>query len=199
MTSSQFSVILNISIPVRDFAKAITFYASLFEVLGAETGTLVKPQQDEEAALSFRWGRDAPSFTVVKKRDTTWVTGVSFTLRAPSENIVDTFYEVAIDAGATSDLPPAQVQMNGLAGYMCTVFDLDGNELNVMYVEPYREVVGKAKETPTHEVVGKAKETPTREVVGKAKETSARDVVGKAKETSTQGTQESKELVKKAS
>ncbi|KZT54721.1 hypothetical protein CALCODRAFT_373817 [Calocera cornea HHB12733] len=141
MAHHAFSVILNISIPVRDFPKAITFYASIFEVLGAETGSLVKPHHDEEAALSFRWGNQSgPSFNVVKKRWTSRGGGISVTLRAQSEQAVDEFYRVAIAGGATSELVPTQVHMYGLAGYMCAVFDFDGNELKALYAEPYVEV-----------------------------------------------------------
>ncbi|KZO91822.1 hypothetical protein CALVIDRAFT_336336 [Calocera viscosa TUFC12733] len=140
MAYHAFSVILNISIPVRDFPKAITFYATIFEVLGAENGALVKSQHDEEAALSFRWGnQNGPSFTVVKKRWTTRAGGISVTLRAPSEKAVDNFYRTAMAGGATSDVVPALVQMSGLAGYMCAVFDFDGNELKALYAEPYTE------------------------------------------------------------
>ncbi len=118
------SIFTHVAVGTNDLEKARTFYDTVLDTLG------LKRIADLGEAGAI-WGKDAPSFFVMKPIDGELATvgnGVTVSFEAPSRAAIDAFHAAALNAGGidaglpgTRDWAP-----NAYAAY---VRDLDGNKL----------------------------------------------------------------------
>ena len=115
----------------NDLAKAVTFYDQLFAVIGAErfleTDTFVAwSKSPEQAGISVTKPYNGKTATVGN--------GTMVALRMDSIEQVNSFYQKALELGATDEGQPGfREEMPGF--YAAYFRDLDGNKLNAFYID----------------------------------------------------------------
>jgi predicted lactoylglutathione lyase len=118
-----------VTLGTNDFEKATAFY----DVLLAEIGAGRMMQEDHIVAWAI--APDRPLISVCKPFDGKQATvgnGTMIALTVDSTEMVDAVYTKAIQLGGTDEGPPG-TRMDGFyAGYFR---DLDGNKLNVYFME----------------------------------------------------------------
>jgi predicted lactoylglutathione lyase len=118
-----------ITLGTRDLQKAVAFYDKLFEDLGA--GRFM--QNDRFVAWAV--APDKPAFSVCLPydgREATAGNGTMIALAVDSTDKVDALYAKALQLGGTDEGPPGP-RMEGF--YAAYFRDLDGNKLNVFYMQ----------------------------------------------------------------
>jgi predicted lactoylglutathione lyase len=118
-----------VTLGTNDFEKATAFY----DVLLAEIGAGRMMQEDHIVVWAI--APDRPLISVCKPFDGKQATvgnGTMIALTVDSTEMVDAVYTKAIELGGTDEGPPG-TRMDGFyAGYFR---DLDGNKLNVYFME----------------------------------------------------------------
>jgi catechol 2,3-dioxygenase-like lactoylglutathione lyase family enzyme len=132
MTDHTMSLILDTTVGVSDFPRAIAFYDAIFGVLGAA--------RSPESIDSFvGWGPDydhGVSFWICKPfdgRPPSVGNGMMITLRASSEAQVIAFHEAALAHGGTSEGAPGTRARYEPSFYVAYVRDPDGNKLACVF------------------------------------------------------------------
>jgi len=118
-----------ITVGTNDLPKAVDFYDSLFEVLGA--GQFMH----SERFVAWAVAPDQPGFSVCMPYDGKAATvgnGTMIALAVDSTEKVDSVYAKAIELGGTDEGPPGP-RMDGF--YAAYFRDLDGNKLNVFFMQ----------------------------------------------------------------
>ena len=119
-----------VTIGTNDLDRAVKFYDELFGVMGAQ-----RFMEDPGTFVAWAVAPDKPAISVTKPWDGNPATvgnGMMVALAVDSKEMVDKVYNKAIELGGT-DEGPAGPRMEGFyAGYFR---DLDGNKLNVFYME----------------------------------------------------------------
>jgi catechol 2,3-dioxygenase-like lactoylglutathione lyase family enzyme len=119
-----------VTIGTNDLDRAVKFYDELFGVMGAS-----RFMEDPGNFVAWAVAPDKPAVSVTKPWDGNPATvgnGMMVALAADSKEMVDKIYNKALELGA-SDEGAAGPRMEGFyAGYFR---DLDGNKLNVFYME----------------------------------------------------------------
>ncbi|MEC5209246.1 catechol 2,3-dioxygenase-like lactoylglutathione lyase family enzyme [Psychrobacter sp. PL15] len=118
------SIFTHVTVGTKDLNKARTFYDNVLDTLG------LKRIADLGEAGAI-WGKDAPSFFVMRPIDgepATIGNGVTVSFAASSRAAIDAFHAAALSAGGTdAGLPGTRGWApNAYAAY---VRDLDGNKL----------------------------------------------------------------------
>jgi catechol 2,3-dioxygenase-like lactoylglutathione lyase family enzyme len=115
-------MIEHISIPIKDYVKARTFYAEVLKPLGY---TLTKDFPDE--AGGFSEGGHT-SFWIVRKE-----TGpVHVAFLAPNKEAVDAFYATALNNGAKDNGKPGTRENYSPDYYAAFILDPDGNNIEAV-------------------------------------------------------------------
>ncbi len=112
------------TVGTNDFDKAAAFYDALFGSRGIK--------RTMEAENYLVWGKDmeSPAFSIVHPHDGKEATvgnGVMIALEMENEDAVKTFYNKAIELGASCEGEPGP---RGDSFYAAYFRDLDGNKLN---------------------------------------------------------------------
>lgn len=120
-----------ITVGTNNLERAAKFYDKLFAELGATRFI------DMKQFVAWGTGPDKPKFSVTLPNDGKEATvgnGIMIALAADSTEQVDALYKKAMDLGATDEgLPGPRSAIPGFyAGYFR---DLDGNKLNVFYMD----------------------------------------------------------------
>ena len=119
-----------VTIGTNDLDRAVKFYDELFGVMGAS-----RFMEDPGKFVAWAVAPDKPAISVTRPWDGNPATvgnGMMVALAADSKEMVDNIYNKALELGGT-DEGPAGPRMEGFyAGYFR---DLDGNKLNVFYME----------------------------------------------------------------
>ena len=117
-----------VMVGTNDIEKSGKFYDKLLAELGA------KRNMEADSFISWSGGDETTSFAVIKPNDGNPATpgnGNMMALFAPSTEMVDKVYNLAIELGATCEGPAGprpDFDPNFYAGYFR---DLDGNKMNV--------------------------------------------------------------------
>jgi len=120
-----------ITVGTNDLPKAVDFYDSLFEVLGA--GRFMQ----NERFVAWAVAPDQPAFSVCMPYDGKAATvgnGTMIALAVDSTEKVDSVYAKALQLGGTDEGPPGP-RMDGF--YAAYFRDLDGNKLNVFFMQAH--------------------------------------------------------------
>ena len=119
-----------VTIGTNDLDRAVKFYDELLGVMGAR-----RMMEDPGTFVAWAVAPDKPAISVTKPWDGNPATvgnGMMVALAVDSKEMVDKVHNKALELGGT-DEGPAGPRMEGFyAGYFR---DLDGNKLNVFYME----------------------------------------------------------------
>ncbi|MCY4128493.1 MAG: VOC family protein [Gammaproteobacteria bacterium] len=119
------SIMNHVSIGTNRFDEAVHFYDAVLATIGAS-------RQHEIPNVAVAYGKLFPEFWVQRPlngESATTANGTHFAFLAPSRDAVDAFYQVAIEAGGTSDGEPGLRPEYGPGYYGAFVFDLDGHKI----------------------------------------------------------------------
>ena len=118
-----------ITVGSNDLVKAVAFYDVLFTELGAQRF------MQEDTFVAWAVAPDQPGFSVCQPYDGNAATvgnGTMIALKVDSTDKVDTVYAKAMELGGVDEGPPG-TRMDGF--YAAYFRDLDGNKLNVFFME----------------------------------------------------------------
>ncbi len=117
----------HVSVGVRDLAKATVFYEEVLGILGS--------QKLMESVSTVGFGKSYPEFwlnhrpeLLSPKEDS----GCHICFRAPSVEVVDEFYSLAMRLGATSSGAPGVRPEYHDSYYACFIRDADNNHFEVV-------------------------------------------------------------------
>ena len=119
------SIINHVSIGTNRFNEAIEFYDAVLTTIGAS-------RQLEIPNFAVAYGKYFPEFWVQLPFDgksASVANGTHFAFLAASREVVDEFYRVALEAGATCAGEPGFRPQYGAGYYAAYVFDLDGHKI----------------------------------------------------------------------
>ena len=122
------SLMSHVSIGVRDFNRAVTFYDTVLATIGAGRAF------EHEGAVAY--GHAFPEFWVHEPLDEGAPgvgNGTHFAFTAPDRASVDAFYDAALKAGAAPDGAPGPRPQYGAPYYGCFVRDLDGHKIEAVF------------------------------------------------------------------
>ncbi len=122
------SIISHISIGTNQFEKAAAFYD---KVLGA-----VGCRRIMEHPGAIAYGKQFPEFwlqTPINGEPATVGNGFHIGFMVSSKELVNAFYQAAVDAGASGDGEPGPRPHYGEPYYGCFVRDLDGHKIEATY------------------------------------------------------------------
>lgn len=117
----------HVSLGVSDLGSAAAFYESILSVLGHQK--LV----DEPGTVGF--GKKYPEFWLNLRKDLLRPekdNGTHICLRAASQKIVDEFYALSIQLGATDNGAPGIRPHYHASYYACFIKDVDRNHIEVV-------------------------------------------------------------------
>lgn len=123
------SIMSHISVGTNNFKAAIEFYDKILAVIGARR-VLDFPDQ------AVAYGKQFPEFWVhppCNGQPAETANGVHFAFFATNQEMVNTFYQTALKAGAKDDGKPGPRKDYGPAYYGCFVRDLDGHKIEAVY------------------------------------------------------------------
>src|SRR3989344_888059 len=121
----------HVSIDVRDFKEAKTFYTNILAPFGISV--LV------EKSDSCGFGKDRPFFWVgVSDSNYTISKHVHLAFWAENKEQVKTFYQTALAMGAKDNGAPDYHTLYNAGYYAAFVFDLDGNNIEAVYRDKKR-------------------------------------------------------------
>ncbi len=126
------TIIDHISLPVRDFEAAATFYDPVMATLG-----LIRRKQ---STTSIGWGPDAvlpPIFWILAREDGRATSGIGLhvSFRARNRDEVHAFYDTALAHGGRDAGAPGPRPHYTAGFYGCFVFDLDGYKIEAVFRE----------------------------------------------------------------
>lgn len=119
------SILNHVSIGTNDLSRATQFYDAVLETIGAK-------RQHEIPGVAVAYGKYFPEFwvqTPLDQKTATCGNGIHFAFLAPSKNAVSSFYEKALEHGATPDGRPGPRPEYGPGYYGCFVYDPDGHKI----------------------------------------------------------------------
>ncbi len=119
------SIMNHVSIGTNRLDEAIDFYDAVLATIGAS-------RQHEIPNVAVAYGKYFPEFWVqlpLDGKSASVANGTHFAFLATSRDVVDEFYRVALDAGATCAGEPGFRPQYGPGYYAAYVFDLDGHKI----------------------------------------------------------------------
>lgn len=123
----------HVSIPVRDFTRAASFYDAALATLG-----LIRRKEREDA---IGYGPDAvlpPIFWILARAGDGAASsgiGLHISFRARNRDEVHAFYDTALEHGARDAGAPGERPHYTAGFYGCFVFDLDGFKIEAVVRE----------------------------------------------------------------
>ncbi len=117
----------HVSIAVSDLSRSASFYSNVLEPLGL---SLI---EQREATVGF--GKKYPEFWLNLRENQKTVpdsTGAHVCLRAPSEDAVTAFHDIAISIGGRSDGLPGERQGAVTMYFSAFIRDPDGNKIEAI-------------------------------------------------------------------
>ncbi len=123
------SIIHHLSVGTNKPDKAYAFYDKLLATIGAKRIADYSPH-------AVGYGKLFPEFWVHPPHNgenAAVGNGWHAAFFATSQTMVNEFYKVALDAGATCDGPPGPRELYGPCYYGCFVRDLDGNKIEATF------------------------------------------------------------------
>lgn len=117
----------HISLSVSDLAKSTAFYQAVLATIGFET------LASREGTVGF--GKKYPEFWLNHRPEMAQVeddSGVHIALRTKGREVVDRFYETALQAGATSDGAPGFRSEYHESYYAAFIRDPEGNRIELV-------------------------------------------------------------------
>lgn len=123
------SIMAHVSIGTNRFEEAVVFYDKVMATLDAKRIV-------EVPGFAIAWGKQYPEFWVqipYNQQAAETANGVHFAFLAESKEVVDTFYKVALEAGASCDGAPGPRKDYSEAYYGCFLRDLEGHKIEAMY------------------------------------------------------------------
>jgi catechol 2,3-dioxygenase-like lactoylglutathione lyase family enzyme len=121
----------HVSVGVRDLVKATAFYTEILGVLGS--------QKLIERAGTVGFGKTYPEFWLNHRPEFFSLeqdNGCHICLRAPSVEVIDEFYSVAMRLEATSSGAPGLRPKYHESYYSCFIRDADNNHFEVVTFVP---------------------------------------------------------------
>lgn len=119
----------HITIRVKDVEKSKAFYESIFQPLNYKLSF-----GDAGIFYAFDLGGGF-LFEIAQHQNDSKITSTHIAFRAESTKIVDSFYEHAIQSGATDNGKPGPRPDYTPNYYACFVYDLDGHNIELMHDE----------------------------------------------------------------
>lgn len=119
------SIINHVSIGTNQLAEASEFYDRVLATIGAS-------RKLEIPGFAVAYGKAFPEFWLNSPLDRDLATtgnGIHIAFLAQSKEAVQAFYEVALEAGGSSDGEPGPRPEYGPGYYGCFVRDLDGHKI----------------------------------------------------------------------
>ncbi len=117
----------HISLSVSDLAKSTAFYKAVLATIGFET------LAEREGTVGF--GKKYPEFWLNHRPQMAQVeaeSGVHIALRTKGRELVERFYDVALQAGATADGTPGLRSEYSESYYAAFIRDPEGNRIEVV-------------------------------------------------------------------
>ncbi|MDA7949113.1 MAG: VOC family protein [Hyphomicrobiaceae bacterium] len=114
----------HVSIPVSDLERAAAFYEKVLAPLGY--ARLV----EREATIGF--GKSYPEFWLNLRAEVTVSDGAHVALRTRGTELVQAFYDLALENGGTCDGPPGPREATNPGYYAAFIVDLDGNRVEAV-------------------------------------------------------------------
>ena len=121
----------HVSVGVRDLAKATAFYTEILGLLGS--------QKLIEHAGTIGFGKSYPEFWLNYRPELVGPqedNGCHICLRAPSVEVIDELYSLAMRLGATSSGAPGFRPEYHESYYACFIRDADNNHFEVVTFVP---------------------------------------------------------------
>lgn len=122
------SILSHVSIGTNNFQRAVAFYDRVLSILGC------KRIMEHPGAVAY--GKHYPEFwvqTPIDGQPASVGNGTHVSFLAPNQQVVHTFYEAALAAGASNDGPPGPRPHYGDPYYGCFIRDLDGHKIEVSF------------------------------------------------------------------
>jgi len=127
----MYKMIGYVTLGTNNLDKSAAFYDALFATIGA--GRFIENEQ----FIAWATGMDQPGLSITKPFDgqpATVGNGVMVAIMLDSIEKVDSFYQKAIELGASDEGKPGP--RGEMAGFYAGYFrDLDGNKLNAFHME----------------------------------------------------------------
>ncbi len=123
------SIMAHVSIGTNRFDEAVAFYDKVLGTIGATRIV-------EVPGFAIAWGKQFPEFWVqipYNQEPAETANGIHFAFLADSQEMVDAFYQAALEAGASCDGKPGPRQDYSEAYYGCFVRDLEGHKIESMH------------------------------------------------------------------
>lgn len=133
MNSEPPVIMAHVSVGTNDFPRARDFYKAVLATIGAKV-IMEVDVPGEVGAIAF--GKMFPEFwvqTPYDKEKASVGNGTHFAFLATSKEMVQDFWNKALEMGATPDGEPGPRPHYGEAYYGCFLRDLDGNKIEAMY------------------------------------------------------------------
>lgn len=127
--ASSPSIMAHVSIGTNRFDEAIEFYDKVLATIGATRIV-------EIPGIAIAYGKQFPEFWVqipYNQQAAEVANGVHFAFLADSKEVVDAFYQAALDAGGVCDGRPGPREDYSEAYYGCFLRDLEGHKIEAMY------------------------------------------------------------------
>lgn len=126
------SIISHVSVGTNDYKKAKEFYTEVLTAVG------YRMVEDLEEYKAVGFGKEFPEFWVgePEEGEATPGNGVHVSFIADSTELVDKFYEKAMELRAKDNGAPGLREAYGPGYYAAYIFDLDGNKIEMMNWNP---------------------------------------------------------------
>lgn len=135
------SIMNHVSVGTNQLPEALVFYDEVLATVGAR-------RVFEVTDHAVAYGKEIPEFWVHPPYDGQKAmpgNGAHFAFYATSEDMVNRFYQVAMEHGAQDEGEPGPRPLYGPQYYGCFVRDLDGNKIECALWDESRANQGESK------------------------------------------------------
>jgi catechol 2,3-dioxygenase-like lactoylglutathione lyase family enzyme len=152
----------HVSVGVRDVERAAQFYDPVLKTLGYRRVMQFLPH-----AIGYGETRERPEFWIQlphNQQPASNGNGVHVAFLAKSRQVVSNFHDAALKQGGSNGGEPGPRPDYGPSYYGAFIYDLDGNKVEAMLLQPAKPAARPAKKS-----VRKAKASPARKAKRKAR------------------------------
>jgi catechol 2,3-dioxygenase-like lactoylglutathione lyase family enzyme len=153
----------HVSVGVHDVERAAKFYDPVLKTLGYRRVMEFLPD-----AIAYGESRDRPEFWIGRphnQQPASSGNGVHVAFLAKNRQAVSKFHDAALKAGGSNNGEPGPRPDYGPSYYGAFIYDLDGNKVEAMLIEPAKPAARSAARKPAR----KAKAKPARKAKRKTR------------------------------
>jgi len=136
MSNDNSSIMSHVSLGTNNFEKAILFYDKVLATIGAR-----RIMEHEGEAIAY--GKEYPEFwvqTPENNKPAQVANGTHYGFVAASKEEVHTFWDAALEMGATPNGEPGPRPHYGEPYYGCFLLDLDGHKIEATFWDASMQV-----------------------------------------------------------